>query len=98
MYDSLGFKYSKSIVFSETPEIDQEQGLYLKEYFYYETIDGKKAKLGFPKIIGDGRCLLHIHNINYKGYGLSMFAEDVDEDTQKAILEMFKSIRIMAPK
>jgi len=96
-YDSVKFRYPSSMVFSENAEIDQAQGLYLKEYFYYENIDGKKAKLGFSKIIKKGRCMLHIPNTDNKGNKLSIYVSNVDEATQQKVCEFFKSITIKTP-
>ncbi|MFN8348486.1 MAG: hypothetical protein U0X91_26015 [Spirosomataceae bacterium] len=97
-YDSLGIKYPKKMVFSETSAIDEAQGLYLKEYFYYDTISGKKAKLGFPKFAKKGRCLLHIPKIDNQGNKLSIYISNADEPTQKQILNIFKSIRFKSSK
>ncbi len=93
-YDSVKFRYPPSMVFSENAEIDQAQGIYLKEYFFYEEIDGKKAKLGFPKITHNGRCLLHISKADNNGNKLSIYVNNVDEETQKEIYAFFKSITI----
>jgi hypothetical protein len=92
-YDSVGFRYPKSMIFSEQPELDQAQAIYLKEYFYYDTIDGKKAKVGIPKAINDGRCLIYISQVDNKGNKLSIYTQNVDEATQKEILISFKSIK-----
>jgi hypothetical protein len=91
-FDSVNFHYPENMVFSENAEIDQAQGLYLEEYFFYETIDGKKAKLGFPKLNKNGRCLLHIANADNNGNKLSIYVHNVDERTQKEVYSFFKSI------
>lgn len=93
-YDSLNFAYPQNMVFSETPEIDEAQGLYLNEFFYYDTICGKKAKFGVPKIPKKGRCLLHISNMDKYGNKLSLYAKNLDEDTQKMVLKSFQSLTI----
>lgn len=91
-FDSVNFHYPENMVFSENAEIDQAQGLYLDEYFFYETIDEKKAKLGFPKLNEKGRCLLHIANADNNGNKLSIYVLNVDERTQKEVYSFFKSI------
>jgi hypothetical protein len=91
-YDSVKFRYPKSMVFSENAEIDEAQGLYLKEYFIYENIGGKKAKLGFPKLTKKGRCLLHISNADNNGNKLSIYVNNTDEKTQQEVYSFFKSI------
>jgi hypothetical protein len=93
-YDSVKFRYPSNMIFSENADSDQEQGLFLKEYFYYENINGKKAKLGFPKISNEGRCLLHISKADSLGNKLSAYIKNVDRNTQKEIEAIFKSILI----
>ncbi len=93
-YDSAKFRYPSNMIFSENSEIDQAQGLYLKEYFFYENIDGKKAKLGFPKIPEKGRCLLHISKADNNGNKLSIYVSNVDATTQQEVYLFFKSITI----
>lgn len=92
-YDSVKFRYPSSMIFSENPEIDQAQGLYLKEYFFYENIDGKKAKLGFPKLFRNGRCLLHISNFDKLGNSLSIYVNESDSTLQNEMYIFFKSIK-----
>ena len=96
-YDSVKFRYPSSMVFSEDAEMDQAQGLYLKEYFFYENIDGKKAKLGFPKVTKKGRCLLYISKADKSGNKLSIYVNNVDSNIQREVYKLFKSIRITPP-
>ena len=92
-YESANFKYPKSMIFSENAEMDEAQGLYLKEYFYYDTISSRKVKLGFPKIIKKGHCIIHFPSVDLTGNKLSMSILNIDSLTQKEIYDCFKSIK-----
>lgn len=91
-YDSIGYK-PKNAIYSDNYQWDYAQGLYLREYYFYDTIDNRKAKLGFPKKIGNGYCLIHFPKVDNKGNKLSIYVENVDSTTQKQIYEMFRSIK-----
>ncbi|WP_133163377.1 hypothetical protein [Siphonobacter curvatus] len=93
--DSLGIEYVPGAVVSIRPQIDQDQGLYLKEYYYYEDIDDKRAKIGIPKNSGQGRMSIHFYKVDSFGNKLSMSVSNIDSDIQIEILNMFKSIRFL---
>lgn len=40
---------TKDLYSSNTPEIDQAQGTFLKEFYYYDTIENHIAKVKVPK-------------------------------------------------
>ena len=92
-YDSNNFKYPKSMIFSENAQMDEAQGLYLKEYFYYDTVSSRKVKLGFPKMMKKGRCIIHFPSVDEAGNKLSMSILNIDSLTQKEIYDCFKSIK-----
>lgn len=93
LLDSLKLDDSSSFVFSETPEIDEAQAIHLREYYLYEMIDSRKAKLGFPKIEGRGLTLVHFLKVDSKGNRLSISGENVDPLRQRQLEEAFRTIK-----
>lgn len=92
-FDSVGFRYAANTIFTDTPEIDHDQAIHLKEFYFYETISGRKAKLGFPKKVGTGRCLIHFPDIGDGKTKLSIDIACKDSTTQQQVYEVFKSIK-----
>jgi hypothetical protein len=93
LYDSLGIKYPSDMVFSENVEVEQLQAIYLREYFYYDTIDRKKAKLGFPKKVGEGFSLIHFPYVDNEGNKLSIYGNNLDSLTQIELKKALKTIK-----
>lgn len=93
VFDSTNFHYSKHTVFSKVPEIDEAQAIHLKEYFLYDTINGKRAKIILPKLIGQGRIGIHFSDIEQKGIKLTIYGHDLDTLQQFAVYKLFQSIR-----
>ena len=88
-YDSLGLDTS-TLFYSKTPEVDQDQGVFLKEYYLYDTVDGYSFKKRIPKVIGDGITALGIVNHN----NIVIYAKDLPKGTQNKLLEVFNTIKI----
>jgi len=93
IFDSANFHYSKHMVFSEVPEIDEAQAIYFKEYFLYDTINGKRAKIMLPKLIGQGLIGIHFSDVGLKGIKLTIYGRDLDTLQQFAVYKLFQSIR-----
>lgn len=88
--DSLGFP-TKEMFFSKTPNIDKNQGTFHREYFYYEKIDGKTAKIQVPKRIGQGFTKIYFDDIN--GKTLSIRSKNLDSIEQSELLKSFKTVK-----
>lgn len=90
-YDSLGMDI-KELFYSDTPEVDQMQGTFLQEYYYYDTINGEKAKIKVPKQFKDkGEIGICFHNIGENS--LTVLAENLTVEEQMLLLKVFKSIK-----
>lgn len=93
LLDSLKLDDPSSFVFSETPEIDEAQAIHLREYYLYDTIDSRKAKLGFPKVEGKGLTLVHFPRVDSEGNKLSISAKNMNPLRQRQLEKAFKSIK-----
>ncbi len=92
-YDSLGLD-TTYLVYSKEPKLDENQGTFLNEYYYYDTISNFRAKFRIPKKTGEGFIGISIDSLNNKGDRLVIFAEDVDNESQTKLIEAFKTIKI----
>ncbi|MEK6511310.1 hypothetical protein [Myroides odoratimimus] len=85
----------KEMFFSETPNIDENQGVFHKEYYYYEEIDYRKAKIQVPKKVGKGRTSISFNNVINQDYSILITGKNLDSITQFRLLKTFYSIRFM---
>ncbi|QKX05020.1 hypothetical protein HN014_08860 [Aquimarina sp. TRL1] len=92
-YDSLGLD-TKNLVFSKKPHIDQSQGTFLNEFYYYDTISNLRAKLRFPKNEKSGITGISFDSINSLGKDLKIYAKNLDEKEEKLLKDAFKTIKI----
>lgn len=91
-YKSMGMDTS-NLFFSNTPQIDQAQGTFLKEYYYYISVDKFKGKVKVPKMIGKGDVGIYFDSIDNKYNRLSIIGKNLNENDQKEILISFKTIK-----
>jgi hypothetical protein len=89
-YDSLKMD-TKDLYSSNTPEIDQAQGTFLKEFYYYDTIENHIAKVKVPKKSGKGETGIHFTDIGKNK--LTIIGKNLNTDEQIILLESFKSIK-----
>ncbi len=92
IYDAAKFHYPGRMIFSKTPEIDEAQAIHLSEYFLYDTINGKRAKIVLPKRIGKGITGIHFPEVNQKGTRLTIYGRNLDTLQQFAAYKLFQSI------
>jgi len=85
---------TKALYFSDNPEIDQAQGTFLKEYYYYDTIDNIAAKLKIPKIPSKGETGIHFANIDRNGNYLTIIGKNLNSKEQTSLIEAFKTIKV----
>lgn len=85
--DITGLYYSKK------PEIDQAQGTFLKEYYYYDTINKITGKIKVPKITGKGEVGIYFSNLKDNN-SLTISGKNLNEADQNILLDSFKSIMI----
>ncbi len=85
----------ENFIFSKTPKIDENQGVFHKEYYMYDTINGYIPKLKIPKEIGNGLTAICFDSINIKKERLYLYAKDLDTLEQFQLLKAFKTIRII---
>ena len=92
-YDSLGLD-TKSLYYSENPSIDESQGTFLKEFYYYDTISGFKAKIIQPKKIGNGLTGISIKGFDSESNRLTLYSRGLDTINQFKLLKSIKTIKI----
>ena len=89
-YDSLKMN-TNGLHYSDTPEIDQAQGTFLKEYYYYDTINKKVAKIKIPKKYKRGETGIYFSKINNNA--LSIVGKNLNKEEQEILVESFKTIK-----
>lgn len=91
-FDKINWEYIDEMIFSEKADLEEAQGLYLNEYFFYDTIGGKAAKIMMPKKIGKGAMGIYFEDLNGKSF--SIYAHDLDTLNHFALYNVFQSIRL----
>ncbi|WP_133063356.1 hypothetical protein [Flavobacterium aurantiibacter] len=81
---------------SDFPEIDQSQGTFLKEFYFYEKIDGKVGKIQVAKKkIGNTGILF------YKAfqdvYSLKITSKNLSDSNKKLFIEAIYTIKFKKP-
>ncbi|HEX8547985.1 MAG TPA: hypothetical protein VF691_13575, partial [Cytophagaceae bacterium] len=89
---SMGFD-TKNMIFSKTPDLDYKQGIYLNEYFYFDSIDCYKARFIIPKINQHGITGIYIDSIS-NSVKMNLYGENLDSLNQLELLKALKTIKI----
>jgi hypothetical protein len=89
-YDSLNMDI-KGLHSSDTPEIDQAQGTFLKEYYYYDTIDKKIGKIKVPKKDGFGDTGVYFKDVNKSQ--LTIIGKNLVKNEQDILVNSFHTIK-----
>lgn len=92
-YNSIGLD-TKNLYYSKKPSVDEAQGAFLNEYYYYDTIDGLMAKFIMPKRLGDGFTGITFDSIDSKSNRLVLYGKDLDTLIHFKLLNAFKTIEI----
>ncbi|HCM33818.1 hypothetical protein [Chryseobacterium sp.] len=77
--DSLIYKTLKensvgeNVEFSTNKELDNSQGVFLDNYYYYDTINNHLAKVMIPKKTGKGQMGIYIANVDEKKNNFSIY-------------------------
>jgi hypothetical protein len=90
-YDSLEMD-TEDLKRSKTPSIDQNQGVFLNEYYYYEEIDKNLGKIRIPKK-DKGIFGISFRNINESNKHLTIYVRDIGYEERKVLLKSFKTIK-----
>ncbi|WP_374175207.1 hypothetical protein [Flavobacterium tructae] len=85
----------ENLTFSKTPDLDQNQGIFHKEYYMYDTISGFIPKIKVPKRIGNGVTAICFDSLNTKKERLYIYAKNLDTIKQFELLKAFKTIKII---
>ncbi len=96
-YKALGMD-TEELYSSANPEIDQSQGTFLREYYYYDTIDGKIAKIKIPKKAPKGQTGINFDSVDSRKNSLTITAEDLSQEEQHLLLKSFTTIRFNSIK
>lgn len=79
------------VVFTPTPEIDNEQNIFQNNFYMYDTINGLLAKIVQPKRIGQGMTGMYIRTLR-DGNSFSIYAMNLDSMSHRKALRMFKTV------
>jgi hypothetical protein len=81
-----------AVLFSEYPKEDQEENIFEKNYFMYDTINKIVVKIVQPKRIGDGIIGMYIPKLK-DGNSFSIYAHNPDSICCTNSLKIFHSVR-----
>ncbi|MEM8765752.1 MAG: hypothetical protein AAGD88_18195 [Bacteroidota bacterium] len=90
--DSIGFEMDR-LIFSKYPHIDQNQGTFHKEYYYYDSIGSYVPKIRVPKKAGNGSTAIYFDSLQ-NGKSLYLSGINLGEDEQRMLLKSFSTIKI----
>lgn len=72
---------------------DYKQGLFLKNYYYYDTIDGKLAKLMLPKKEKEGRIGIYFKQIDSNKNSFSIEStNNLSQKDKEYLIKVFYTI------
>lgn len=91
-FDSINWPYRHEMIFSKDATIEERQGIYLKEYYQYDTINGKRAKIKLPKMVGKGSTGIHFDSLNKSGEKLTIVGNNLNRETQDQLYLSLYSI------
>lgn len=91
-FDSLDWPYRSEMIFSKDATVEERQGIFLREYYRYDTIDGKRAKIMVPKLFGKGSTGIHFDSLNRRGEKLTIVGNNLNQITQDQLYKSFYTI------
>jgi hypothetical protein len=91
-FDSINWP-TQGKIFSKSPVVDEMQGIYMQEYYMYDTIDSHRAKLMMPKKIGQGDIGVYFDSLDSKGNKLTLYGSRLDTMQHFAMLRAIESIQ-----
>jgi len=89
---SKGFPIN-DMFFSKSSHLDENQGVFHKEYYLYDTINGYTPKIKIPKKIGKGITAICFDSLSSEKIRFYMYAKDLDTIEQFQLLKAFKTIQ-----
>jgi hypothetical protein len=79
-------------VYTGTPSDDNAEGVFLENYYRYDTINGLLAKIVQPKKIGHGITGILIAELPDSN-AVSVYGRNLDSAAHKEALEVFETVR-----
>lgn len=92
-FDSIDWPYRNEMIFSKDATVEERQGVFLKGYYRYDSIDSKRAKIMLPKVTGHGSTGIHFGLINEHGDKLTIVGNDLNLAVEQQLYKAFYSIR-----
>lgn len=83
---------SEDVLFSEFPEEDEKQQIFVKNYYLYDTINNIVVKMVLPKKEGRGITGMFIRKLR-DGNSFSIYADNLDSVSQTYFLKLLKTVR-----
>lgn len=90
--DSIGFDVEE-LIFSKHPNIDQNQGTFHDEYYFYDTVDNYNVKFSIPKKPGMGITAVLFDNLPNNNT-LYIYARNINKVEQDKLIEAYNTIKI----
>ncbi|HVW62951.1 MAG TPA: hypothetical protein VHC48_23025 [Puia sp.] len=81
------------VVYTNTPSEDNAEGIFLKNYYRYDTVGGLVVRIVQPKRIGDGMTGMVVQDLPDSNY-LSIFAKNLDSTHHKAALDLYHTVKL----
>jgi len=83
---------SEEAFFSKDSERDSQEGIFERNYYMYDTINGIVVKIVQPKRLGNGMTGLFIPELS-DSTAMSIYAKNLDSNTHILAMRMFRTIR-----
>ncbi|RFM26917.1 hypothetical protein [Deminuibacter soli] len=80
------------LVFSDSPQEDEDEKVFAKNYYYYDTIHSIVAKVVRPKRIGKGMSGIYMPKLK-DGNSFSMYGDNLDSLNDRTVMKIAVSIR-----
>jgi len=91
-FDSIDWPYRHEMIFSKNATVEERQGIYLDEYYRYDTIDGRQAKIMLPKVVGKGSTGIHFDSLNQKNEKFTIVGNNLDETVREKLQKVFYTV------
>src|ERR1051326_3876560 len=78
-------------LFSKYPKEDEEEKIFSKNYFMYDTINSIVVKIVQPKKIGNGITGMYVPELR-NGRSFSIYGRNLDSAQQKITIQMFRTL------
>lgn len=86
-------KKSPNLFYSQNPHFDEQYGVFFTNFYYYDTINGVKSLIVFPKRMGTGESAAYFEMPGLPPF--SIHADSLNEEEQKSLVKIINSVRFV---